>query len=290
MNTLQFLGLYSGTLDIATQKKDMGKTQYWFVWFLESDQKYIVCNKDEQKDLPLFSLSHYQFDKIFTIEERDFLEPPYPHQKDVHIYDSATKEDPFNSPRESAQDLSLQSQAQKKQNDTKNLAYLAPVKDEPSNNTSSQISTPSQATSSEKKRLELERQNKLASRLDNEILKTLAQIIELWKTDEKEAAIKRVELLLARHDTLVPAHKHTFTKCAIQLRKIQEWDLALKFALRCVEISPDDSHVYFNVARIYYEEQAYAQALEYSKKALDLEADMEAAQRLNAAICAALSK
>lgn len=166
----------------------------------------------------------------------------------------------------------------------KNPVYPTPQQEVIHNNISSHTPT------LQKNQSELERQNKLARRVNDEILRALADIIHLWKNEEKESAITKIDLLLARNDTFVAAHKHTFTKCAIQLRKLQEWDLALKFALRCVEISPNDSHVYFNVARIFFEEGAYKKALEYVKKALELEADMEEAHRLNAAITSKLKK
>lgn len=292
MNKIQFLGIYAGNLEIPVKKKNFAKKQYWFVWFLASENKYIVVNIDEQQAIPSFFLTNYQFSENF-IEEKGIQlpEPPCPPLQDIQFYDVATKETAFNSTREAPQSVSLQNrkQIQERRNErnTKNLAYITPAKQEVRSNTIA-YDTAKHKINASTHNPELARQNKLARMLNDEILQTLADIIQLWKNNEKDSAVKKVKLLLERNDTYVTAHKHTFTKCAIQLRKLQKWDLALQFALRCVEISPDDSHAYFNVARIYFEEKAYEYALDYIKKALELEVDMEAAHRLHKAITSKL--
>lgn len=75
-----------------------------------------------------------------------------------------------------------------------------------------------------------------------------------------------------------------FTDFAIQLRKINQHDLALVAAIRCTKLSPDDSHAFFNVARLFFELGRYEKANEYIDKTLSLENDLAPAIRLSGVI------
>lgn len=313
MNVIQFLGVYSGNLEIPLKKIDVEQIQYWFVWFMKKERLYIVSSKDGQVEIPSFFITAHLFETTFSQENHIlFQEPTCPQLEDVQFYDQASAQTSIDSDRNTIQNNyqqnlnSIQSKHDAQNNES--LAFLNPAEQaltnyNPASHDQSSIQkndatllpqslecSETHHTSLPECKEEKQRENMRARNLDDEILQTLAETIKLWKEGEKEDSIHKIDALLERSDKYVKAHKHTFTKCAIQLRKMQEWDLALKFALRCVDISPDDSHVYFNVARIYFEEEAYKKASDYVRKALDLDFTCEAAHRLNAAISSKLFK
>lgn len=102
-----------------------------------------------------------------------------------------------------------------------------------------------------------------------------------WDSQKKNLAKRHFYDILTRPGNYVPAHKHMFTDFAIKLRKINLPDLALQFATKSTTLSPDDSHAFFNVARLYYELGRYEEAEGFIDKALELESDLSPALRLS---------
>lgn len=102
-----------------------------------------------------------------------------------------------------------------------------------------------------------------------------------WNSGKKNLAKRHFMDLINKQAKYEPAHKHVFTDIAIKLRKINLPDLALQSSTKCTKLSPDDSHAFFNVARLYYELNRYDEANEFIDKALELEADLAPAKRLS---------
>jgi len=127
-------------------------------------------------------------------------------------------------------------------------------------------------------------------RIDKDFRSSFSDAMSLWERGKKSIAITRFKGLLKQNSSFIKAHKHMFTDCAIQLRKIHQNDLALTFAIRCTDLSPDDSHTFFNVGRLYYELREYKSAASYLEKALELEPDLSPALRLQIVIANTLTR
>lgn len=102
-----------------------------------------------------------------------------------------------------------------------------------------------------------------------------------WNSAKKNLAKRHFYDILTRPGNYVPAHKHMFTDFAIKLRKINLQDLALQFATKSTTLSPDDSHAFFNVARLYYELGRYEEAEAFIDRAIELEKNLAPALRLS---------
>ena len=63
-------------------------------------------------------------------------------------------------------------------------------------------------------------------------------------------------------------NKHIFNEFGIELRKANMVDEALANYRKAITISPDDEHLHFNVARLYYDKKEWEKAQEWLKKAL----------------------
>ncbi len=120
-----------------------------------------------------------------------------------------------------------------------------------------------------------------AKRLDNQIRAEFQMSLNHWNSLKRNLARKQFHMLINKDAAFVPAHKHTFTDFAIQLRKLNLHDIALAAAIRCTKLSPDDSHAFFNVARLYFELNRFEQANDFIDKTLQLEQDLIPAQKLS---------
>jgi len=65
-------------------------------------------------------------------------------------------------------------------------------------------------------------------------------------------------------------NKHLFNEFGIELRKAHMNDEAMANYQKAITISPTDEHLYFNVARIYYDKKEWDNALLWLTKALDM--------------------
>ncbi|HPC47972.1 MAG TPA: tetratricopeptide repeat protein, partial [Deltaproteobacteria bacterium] len=79
-------------------------------------------------------------------------------------------------------------------------------------------------------------------------------------------------------------NKHIFNEFGIELRKANMAQEALANYLKAIEISPNDEHLYFNVARLYYEKKEWDTALDWLHKALEINPDFREARRFEAVI------
>ncbi len=116
--------------------------------------------------------------------------------------------------------------------------------------------------------------------LDKSIRAEFALSLMRFRRGNKEGALQDFERLLAVEDGIVPAHKHMFTDFGIDLRKSKLYTLASRCFQRAVNLSPNDGHALFNLARIYYEMGNFGKAVQYLDAALDKEPDLKCALRL----------
>lgn len=65
-------------------------------------------------------------------------------------------------------------------------------------------------------------------------------------------------------------NKHIFNEFGIELRKANMVDEALANYKKAITISPGDEHLHFNVARLYYDKKEWDNAIEWLKKALEI--------------------
>lgn len=120
-----------------------------------------------------------------------------------------------------------------------------------------------------------------AKRLDTNLRVEFQISLKHWEMGKRNMALRHFHNIINQEADYVPAHKHMFTDFAIKLRKINQHDLALIAAERCTKLSPDDSHAFFNVARLCYELGRYEQANEFIDKTLALESDLAPAVKLS---------
>ncbi len=116
--------------------------------------------------------------------------------------------------------------------------------------------------------------------LDKSIRSEFALSLMRFKRGNKEGALQDFERLLAVEDGIVPAHKHMFTDFGIDLRKSKLYTLASRCFQRAVNLSPNDGHALFNLARIYYEMGNFDKSVQYLDAALDKEPGLKCALRL----------
>jgi tetratricopeptide (TPR) repeat protein len=65
-------------------------------------------------------------------------------------------------------------------------------------------------------------------------------------------------------------NKHLFNEFGIELRKANMIDEAFANYQKAITISPNDEHLHFNVARIYYDKKEWENALEWLQKAIEI--------------------
>lgn len=97
----------------------------------------------------------------------------------------------------------------------------------------------------------------------------------LSRPRDKKAALASIERIAETRQGIVKEHKHMFRDFGVALRKKTLIELALTCAARAVDLSPDDDHARFNLARLLgmagrfddaYEQLAIAQKLDPAEK------------------------
>lgn len=77
-----------------------------------------------------------------------------------------------------------------------------------------------------------------------------------------------------------PEHKHLFNEFGISLRKAGMHDQAVSYYGRALEMAEYDDHLHYNVARTFVEKGDLESAMEHLKKCLELNPELEPAQKL----------
>lgn len=70
---------------------------------------------------------------------------------------------------------------------------------------------------------------------------------------ERDAALNSLKTIIEVEEGIVPEHKFMFADFGIALRKNALLELSLACCKRVLDISPDDDHAHFNIARILFE-------------------------------------
>ncbi len=84
-------------------------------------------------------------------------------------------------------------------------------------------------------------------------------------------AIVKINEILDYRDGIIPIHKHMFTDFGIDLRKIKQFNLAVKSFERALELSGEDANAFFNLARLYCEMEKYSQSWQCLASALKID-------------------
>jgi tetratricopeptide (TPR) repeat protein len=74
--------------------------------------------------------------------------------------------------------------------------------------------------------------------------------------------------LIALEAAFEPEHKHLFNEMAIQLRKNKLFAEAVAFYRRAMDLTENDEHLFYNLARAYYEGGDWAHCLEFLEACL----------------------
>lgn len=97
---------------------------------------------------------------------------------------------------------------------------------------------------------DLERARK-AKQIENDLRSNFTKALRaLNRPKDRKGAIAAIEHIVNSTEGIVPAHRHMFRDFGVSLRKKSQPELALLCAKRALELSPNDDHAHFNMARI----------------------------------------
>lgn len=113
-----------------------------------------------------------------------------------------------------------------------------------------------------------------AKQVENDLRGSFRKALRgLARPRDREAALAALEQIAHSSDGIVPEHKHMFRDFGVALRKKDLPDIALSCGLRVLELSPDDDHGHFNLARILCALGAYDKAALHVEKAMSIDAE-----------------
>jgi hypothetical protein len=92
---------------------------------------------------------------------------------------------------------------------------------------------------------------------------------------KRTEALQSLDNLLKNKGPFSEEHKFMFTDCALALRKRNLYVLAKQFHQKARELSPEDEHILFNLARVMYEAGKIDKAREYLHLSLQMSPDFE---------------
>lgn len=119
-----------------------------------------------------------------------------------------------------------------------------------------------------------------ALKLDEDDVRANFGIGTLYMEMGEEGNAKKVFQRLAQVDAIFDKeNKHIFNEFGMALRKVEMFGEALSHYLKAVEISPDDEHLYFNIARVHYEKGEIDEACKWLDKALEINPDFSGAKK-----------
>jgi tetratricopeptide (TPR) repeat protein len=89
--------------------------------------------------------------------------------------------------------------------------------------------------------------------------------MEMGQTDKAKSVFKKLSHVEAIFEE---ENKHIFNEFGIELRKANMTEEALDNYLKALEISPRDEHLYFNIARLYYNARDWEYALQWVERCI----------------------
>ncbi|WP_165078155.1 MULTISPECIES: tetratricopeptide repeat protein [unclassified Desulfovibrio] len=111
-----------------------------------------------------------------------------------------------------------------------------------------------------------------AKQIENDLRGSFRKAIRgLSRPREREAALEALAQIAETIDGIVPAHKHMFRDFGVTLRKKDLPEIALRCGLRVLELSPDDDHGHFNLARILCALGVWDKAAAHVERAMRLD-------------------
>jgi tetratricopeptide (TPR) repeat protein len=128
-------------------------------------------------------------------------------------------------------------------------------------------------------RVESRERQEAALLLDHSMRDEFAMGLTRLQSGQRAAAVSVFERLANRREGIRPAHKHTFTDFAVNLRKSRLPAVAFKFYQRALELAPGDSNAYFNMARIMFDLGDYDGTEKHLQQALNLDIEFVEARQ-----------
>lgn len=95
-------------------------------------------------------------------------------------------------------------------------------------------------------------------------------LLRLKRPRERKAALAALKKLAETTEDILPLHKHMFRDFGVRLRQNSLPDLALLFSRKTVELSPEDDHAHFNLARILCSLGMYDEAAAHVRTAMSM--------------------
>ncbi len=227
MARADFIGVHSKrTLGMdASQAKAKKVKDLYFVW-QTTDKRIFVQGINAAYDVvdpEPWQINKHEFEKTFFQEVRIFAAPvvPFtPHEK---------------SEEEKAQDKALEEEKKRKK--------IASQE------------TDQQRLSEEELRQEVK---KAAKRLERNIRQEFALHLARIRTGNTKDAIQKIQTILELRKGIVSAHKYMFSDFGIDLRKVTQYQLAVKAYQRALELGLNDANIHFNLARLYLDMKEYS--------------------------------
>jgi len=96
---------------------------------------------------------------------------------------------------------------------------------------------------------------------------------------EKEKAKDVFERLVKLDAAFEEEHKHLFNEFGIKLRKQGMYDEAVQYYGRALELTKDDEHLHYNIARAYFGLNRIDKVIEHLQEALKLNPEFEEAKK-----------
>ena len=100
--------------------------------------------------------------------------------------------------------------------------------------------------------------------------------MEMGQTDKAKSVFKKLSHVEAIFEE---ENKHIFNEFGIELRKASMFEEALGNYMKALEISPQDENLYFNVARVYYDNGQADKAIEWITRALSVNPEFRDARQ-----------
>jgi tetratricopeptide (TPR) repeat protein len=122
---------------------------------------------------------------------------------------------------------------------------------------------------------------KNALRLDEEDLRANFGIGNVYLQMGEKNKAKDIFTKISKIDAIFEEqNKHFFNECGIQLRKQELYEEAIEYYDKAVNLSPQDEHLFFNLARAHFEKGDVAKANEYIAQAMAIKPDFEEGKTL----------
>lgn len=117
---------------------------------------------------------------------------------------------------------------------------------------------------------------KNALRVDEEHIRaTFGLGLTYIDRNEKQSAEMVFRKLVAMDAAFEPEHKHIFNEFGIRMRKLKMFKQAMKYYSRAYQLSKDDEHLIYNMARTLFEKGRPATARRFLHKALSMNPGFE---------------